>query len=334
MRAVGIRVDLRKISAIIDWKPPRNDVKFEWSKKCQQSFEQLKALLTGAPVLVYPESGKEFVVYNDASLNGLGCVLMQEGKVVAYTSRQLKSHKKNYSTHDLLLATIVFALKIWLHYLLGEKCHIYINHKSLKYLMTQKDLNLWLELLKYYELVIDYHPGKANVVANVLNRKSLFTLRALDTQLALSDDICEAQKFDNELQVKRTQCESTSDSEFQIWPDDCLMFRDRVCVPRNSELIRKLLNETHISCLSVHPGNKKMYNDLKQHYWWHDMKREISKFISKCLICQQVKAEHQVPSSLLQPILITEWKWDRVTMDSVSGLPLSPKKERCDLGCC
>ncbi|KAA3461731.1 reverse transcriptase [Gossypium australe] len=140
--------------------------------------------------------------------------------------------------------------------------------------MAQKDLNLrqrrWLELIKDYELVIDYHPGKAN--------------------------ICEAQKFDNELQAKRAQCESTSDSEFLIRTDDCLMFRDRIYVPRNSELIRKILNKAYSSCLSVHPGSTKMYNDLKQLYLWHGMKRDISKF--------QVKAKHQVPSCLLQPIMI------------------------------
>ena len=143
----GIRVDPSKISAIVDWKPPKNvtkvrsflglagyyrrfvngfsiiaapmtrllrkDVKFEWTEECQQSFEELKKLLTEAPVLVQPELGKEFVVYSDASLNGLGCVLMQEGKVVAYASRQLKPHERNYPTHDLELAAVVFALKIW-----------------------------------------------------------------------------------------------------------------------------------------------------------------------------------------------------------------------------
>ncbi|KAA3480517.1 DNA/RNA polymerases superfamily protein [Gossypium australe] len=110
-------------------------ITFEWSEKCQQSFKQLKALLTEALVLVQPESGKEFVVFNDALLNGLGYVLMQEGKVIAYASRQLKAHEKNYPTHDLELVVIMFTLKIWRHYLFGEKCHIYSDHKSLKYLM-------------------------------------------------------------------------------------------------------------------------------------------------------------------------------------------------------
>ncbi|KAG8499137.1 hypothetical protein CXB51_005567 [Gossypium anomalum] len=343
----GIKVDPSKISAIVDWKPPKNvsevrsflglagyyrrfvegfsmiatpltrllrkDVKFEWTEKCQQSFDKLKTLLTEAPVLVQPEPSKEFVIYSDVSLNGLGCVLMQEGKVITYASRQLKPHEKNYPTHDLKLAAIVFALKIWRHHLYGEKCRIFTDHKSLKYLTTQKYLNLrqrrWLELIKDYELVIDYHPGKANVVADALSRKSLFVLRALNTSLALSDDgfilaelrakpmfleeICEAQKNDNELLAKRAQCGSNIVSDFQINSNGCLMFRDRVCVLKNDELIRKILQEAHSSSLSIHPGSTKLYNDLKKMYWWTGMKRDISEFVSRCLIYQQLKAEHQ-----------------------------------------
>ncbi|KAG8474771.1 hypothetical protein CXB51_031471 [Gossypium anomalum] len=291
----------------------QKDVKFEWSDKCQKSFDQLNIPLTEALVLVQLESGREFVLYNDVSLNGLGCVLMQEGKVITYASRQLKPHERNYPTHDLELAVIVFALKIWCHYLFSEKCHVYSDHKSLKYLMTQKDLNLrqqrWLELLKDYELMSDYHPGKAIVVADALSQKSLFSLC-----------IYEAQKTDNEMLAKRAQCDSNPDSEFQVNFDDCLRFSGRICVPKNSELIRMILNEAHSSCLSVHPRSMKMYNGLKQLYWWHGMKRDTSKFVWKSLICQQVKAKHQ-------PIMIPEWKWDRVTMDFVSGLPLSPSKK-------
>ena len=164
----GIRVDPKKIEVVVEWKPPRNvtevrsflglagyyrrfvkgfsmtaapmtrllqkNVKYEWSEKCQRSFDKLKAFLTEAPVLTQPTCGREYVIFSDASLNGLGCVLMQEGKVVAYASRQLKPHEKNYPTHDLELAAIVFVLKIWRHYLYGEKCFIYTDHKSLKYL--------------------------------------------------------------------------------------------------------------------------------------------------------------------------------------------------------
>ena len=167
-------------------------MKFEWSGKCQASFEKLKAFLIEASILTQPTYGKEYVIFSDASLNGVKCVLMQEGKVVAYASRQLKSHEKNYPTHDLELAVIVFALKIWRHYLYREKGFIYTDHKSLKYLPSQRELYLrqcrWMELIKDYDCVINYHPRKANVVADALSRKSVQTLRALNAQLSLSDD--------------------------------------------------------------------------------------------------------------------------------------------------
>ncbi|KAA3484683.1 Retrovirus-related Pol polyprotein from transposon 17.6 [Gossypium australe] len=230
-----------------------------FSKKCQQSFDQLKTLLTEAQVLVQPESGKEFMIYSDASLNGLGCALMQEGKVIAYASRQLKSHEKNYPTHDLELAAI----------------------------------------------------GKANVVANALSRKSLFVFPVMNSQLNLSDDglilaelkakliflqqICEARVTTN---CKKKGC--------NIGSNDYLMFRDRIYIPMNSELIQKNFHEAHSGCLSVHPWSTKMYNDLKQLYLWSGMKRDILEFVSRCLVCQQVKDEHQVPSVLLQSMMIPE----------------------------
>ena len=130
----------------------------------EESFQLLKDKLCSAPVICVPTSNEKFVVYCDASKKGLGCVLMQQGKVVAYASRQLKSHEQNYPTHDLELAAVVFALKVWRHYLYGEKCEIYTDHKSLKYFFTQKDLNMrqrrWLELVKDYDCDILYHSGK------------------------------------------------------------------------------------------------------------------------------------------------------------------------------
>ena len=174
--AEGIRVDPVKIEAIMNWKPPRNvtevrsflglvgyyrrfvqgfsvitssltrllrkGVKFEWYDKCQSSFKRLKEILVEAPVLTQPTSGRDYTMYNDALRIGLGCVLMQEGKLVAYASRQLKSYEQNYPTHDLELVVVMFALKIWRHYLYEKKCRIFTDHKSLKYLLIQKNLNL------------------------------------------------------------------------------------------------------------------------------------------------------------------------------------------------
>jgi hypothetical protein len=127
-------------------------------------------------MLALPDTSKEFVIYCDAPLQGLGCVLMQDGHVVAYASRQLKLHEHNYPTHDLELAAVVHALKQWWHYLLGNRCELYSNHQSLKYLFTQPDLNLrqrrWLELIKDYDVGLNYQPSKANIMANALSQKS------------------------------------------------------------------------------------------------------------------------------------------------------------------
>jgi hypothetical protein len=148
---------------------------FEWIEECQISFEQLKKRLTLAPALVLLDLTKKFDIYCDASHQGLRCVLMQEGQVVCYAFRPQRKHEEDYPTHDLELAAVVHALKIWRQYLLGHRCEIYSDHKSLKYIFTQDGFNLRqrrsLELIKDYDVGINYHPGKANVVADTLSRK-------------------------------------------------------------------------------------------------------------------------------------------------------------------
>ena len=155
----------------------RKNTKFVWNEECQDSFDELKACLTSSLVFTLPVMRLEYIMYSDASRNGLGYVLMQQGKVVAYASRQLRPHELNYPTHDLELAVVIFALKIWRHYLYSEKCQIFTDHKSLKYILSQKELNLrqrrWVELLKDYDCTIEYHPGKVNVVADALSYKTV-----------------------------------------------------------------------------------------------------------------------------------------------------------------
>ncbi|KAA3473672.1 DNA/RNA polymerases superfamily protein [Gossypium australe] len=280
----------------------------------QESFEKFKKVLTEAPMLIQPEPVKEFTVYSDAPHVGLGCVLMQEGKVVAYASRQLKTHEGNYPTHELELAAVVFALKIWRHYLYGEKCIIYTDHKNLKFLLTQKELNLWqrrwIELLKDYDCTIEYHPGKANVVADTLNHRVILDLKAMFARLSLYDDgsllaefqvkplwveqIKVKQSLDETLSSRFKNIENGETTDFGINGDGLLCFRGRICVPRDEELRKPILREAHSSSYAMHPG---------------------------------VKAEHQLPSGLLQPIKIPLWKWEWVTMDFVSGLPLIPAKK-------
>ena len=207
--AEGIRVDPAKVEAVQQWKSPstpneirsflglagyyrrfiegfskiarpmtqqlKKGVKVNWTPECEASFQLLKEKLTTAPVLAVPESGGNYVGYTAASKVGLGCVLMQNNKVIAYASRQLRPHELNYPTHDLELAAVVHALKIWRHHLYGVRCEIFTDHKSLKYFFEQRDLNMrqrrWLELVKDYDCGINYHPGKANVVADALSRR-------------------------------------------------------------------------------------------------------------------------------------------------------------------
>jgi hypothetical protein len=207
----GISVDPTKVQEFMDWKPPtlvhqirsflglagyyhrfipdfskiakpmtellKKDVKFHWDDKCEEAFHTLRKLLTTALVLAQPDNTKPFDVYCDASGTGLGCVLMQNNRVIAYVSRALQNHEQNYPTHDLELAAIIHALKIWRHHLMGTKCNIYTNHKSLKYIFTQTDLSMrqrrWLELIKDYNLEVYYDPGKANVVADALSRRHI-----------------------------------------------------------------------------------------------------------------------------------------------------------------
>jgi ribonuclease HI len=156
---------------------------FEWTLRREASFQELKKRLTTTPVLTMPDMEKLFSIYCDASGQGLGCVLRQDNHVVAYASRQLRKHEEKYLTHDMELAAVVHALKILRHYIIGKRCEVYSDHKSLKYIITQLDLNLrqrrWLELIKDYDVGINYHPGKANVVADALSRRTHLNMLAI-----------------------------------------------------------------------------------------------------------------------------------------------------------
>ncbi|GJR52516.1 putative reverse transcriptase domain-containing protein [Tanacetum coccineum] len=185
----GIHVDLAKIESIKDWASPKTSMEIhqflglagyyrmfiERFLKIAKSMTKLTQKGINAPILALPEGSEEFVVYCNASHKGLGAVLMQKEKVIAYASRQLKVRKKSYTTHDLELGSVIFALKIWRHYLYGTRCIVFTDHKSLQHILDQKELNMrqrrWLELLSDYDFNICYHPGKANVVADALSRK-------------------------------------------------------------------------------------------------------------------------------------------------------------------
>ncbi|KAL0541683.1 hypothetical protein IC582_021738 [Cucumis melo] len=309
----------------------RKGTPFVWSLVCESSFQELKQKLVTAPVLTVPDGSESFVIYSDASKKGLGCVMMQQGKVVAYASRQLKSHEQNYPTHDLELAAVVFALKIWRHYLYGEKIHIFTDHKSLKYFFTQKEPNMrqrrWLELVKDYDCEILYHPGKANVVADALSMKVAHSAALITKQAPLLRDFerVEIAVSVGEVTSQLAQLSTGQGEDFFISSDDGLTFEGRLCVPEDSAVKTELLAEAHSSPFTMHPGSTKMYQDLRSVYWWRNMKREVADFVSRCLVCQQVKAPRQRPAGLLQPLSVSGWKWESVSMDFITGLPWTLK---------
>ncbi|KAJ9562454.1 hypothetical protein OSB04_007614 [Centaurea solstitialis] len=322
----GVSVDPTKIEAVQNWEQPRNaseirsflglagyyrrfikdfskiyvpltsltrkDVKFVWTEAQEESFQTLKACLTNAPILALPEGNDDFVVYSDASKLGLGCVLMQRGKVIAYASRQLKEYEKNYPTHDLELASV---------------------------------------LIKDYDCEILYHPGKANVVADALSRKvyvtcMCYTITHTSIQSTLIEDLrrwqVEALKPEHVKSERIVGCiDSLSEDSRGL-----KMFRSRIWVPKLGGVREIVLAEAHKSRMSIHPGGTKMYHDLRTEFWWPGMKVDIGRYVERCVTCLQVKAKHQKPYGSLQPLEVPMWKWEELTMDLVTKLPKTQRQ--------
>jgi hypothetical protein len=222
--------------------------------------------------------------------------------------------------------------------------HIYNDHKSLKYIFTQLDLNMrqrrWLELIKNYDLEVHYHPGKANVIADTLSRKAHynylpvacltgeesstrvlpdFSLYNITLTPVLWGEIIDAQRNDEGMcHIKRRIQEG--DPKVSCFRDDAkevIWFKDRLVVSKNATLKKKILDEAHTLRYSIHPSSTKMYHDLRQQFWWIRIKCVTARYVSECDTCWKVKADYMKPEGLLQPLSILDWKWDNISMDFI-----------------
>nr|GEV02129.1 putative reverse transcriptase domain-containing protein [Tanacetum cinerariifolium] len=259
----------------------QKDKKFVWGEDQGMAFQILKQKRCEALILALPEGKNDFV--------------------------QLKPHEENYTTHDLELGAVVFALKIWRHYLYGTRCIVFTDHKSLQHVLNQKELNMrqrrWLELLADYDCEIRYHPGKANVVADTLSQKRIIKSQALKEENVQAKNLRGMEKA------------------FEIQTDGTRCIKNQSWLPLFGNLRNLIMYESHKSKYSIHSGSDKMYQDLKKLHWWPNMKVVIAKYVGKCLTCSRVKIECQKPSGLLIQPKIPIWKWERITIDFVTKLP-------------
>nr|GEY22115.1 putative reverse transcriptase domain-containing protein [Tanacetum cinerariifolium] len=351
----GIYVDPAKIETIKDWVSPKSPteirqflgligyylrfiegfskiakpmtkltqkkIKFECGDKQEAVFQLSKQKLCSALILALLEGSEDFVAYCDASIKGLGAMLMQRDKVIYYASRQLKIYEKNYTTHDLELGAVVFALKIWRHYMYETKCTVFSDHKSLQHILNQKDLNIrqhrWLELLSDYDfMTIGLDLPKQILNAQTEARK-LENIKKED----VGDMLVENAK--NPDGIREQKLEPRMDGT------QCL--NGRSWIPCYGDLRTVIVHESHKLKYSIHPGSDKMYQDMKKLYWWPNMKADIATYVHKCLTYAKVQAEHQRPSRLLVQPEIPVWKWDNITMDFVIKLPKSPQEKLAKL---
>nr|GEW00219.1 putative reverse transcriptase domain-containing protein [Tanacetum cinerariifolium] len=345
---LGIHVDPAKIESIKDWASPKTPteirqflglpgyyrrfidgflkiaksmtkltqkgIKFDWVKRrCCIDAEREEAQIEALKPKNHENEDVGGMIRKDIPKEKLepradGVVLMQKEKVIAYASRQLKIHEKNYTTHDLELGVVVFTLKMWRHYLYDTKCVVFTDHKSLQHILDQKELNMRqrrsLELLSDYDCELRYHPRKANVVANALSQKSRhkpLRVQALIMTIGLNLPV---QILNAQFKARKEENYGTEDlcgmiKNLEPLTNKTLCLKNRSCIPCFGDLRALIMHESHKSKYSIYPGLDKMYQDLKKLYWWPNMKAEIAMYVGKCMTYAKVKAEYQKPSGLL-----------------------------------
>ncbi|GKD89346.1 putative reverse transcriptase domain-containing protein [Tanacetum coccineum] len=288
----GIHVDPAKIESIKDWASPKTPIEIHqflglagYYRRFIKGFSNI-----ARPTTKLTQKSVKFD-WGEKAEAAVGRGFDAKGESHSLKSRQLKVHEKNYTTHDLELGAVVFALKMWRHYMYGTKYVVFTDHKSLQHILDQKELNMrqrrWLELLSDYDCEIQYHSGKANVVADALSRKErIKPLRVWTLVMTIGLNLLK--------HILSAQSEARKEENFITEPhaDGTLCLNNRSWIPCFGDLRALIMHESYKSKYSIHPGSDKMYQDLKKLYWWPNMKVEIATYVSKCLTCAKVKEEY------------------------------------------
>jgi hypothetical protein len=364
----GVKVDPNKIKAMMDWSIPktlknlrgflgltgyyRKFVRnygriaapltaltkkdaFSWTPEATKAFEQLKEAMCTAPVLTTPDFTKTFIVECDASGNGIGAVLMQEGRPLAFESRPLKGRDLHKPIYEKEMMAILHALKKWCPYLIGRHFKVKTDHDSLNYFLEQRlsseEQQKWVTKILGYDFEIVYKKGKQNVVADALSRKDEDVEAFLCAISIIQPDwIIQARdEWKNDEKVwtliERLQQDSSALDTF-TWKNDSLWYKDRLYLCKNSQLKQKVLLELHTSPVGGHSGFLKTYHRVKKDFFWDGLKTDVQRFVAECLVCQQNKVETIKTPGLLQPLSIPSQRWEEASMDFITGLPKSEGK--------
>ena len=352
----GVEVDSSKIEAIQNWPTPMNvsqvrsfhglagfyrrfvkdfstiaapmneltkkGVPFVWGAAQDHAFDELKRLLTSAPLLALPDFSKQFEVECDASGIGIGGVLMQEGRPVAYFSEKLSGARLNYPVYDKELYALVRVLEVWQHYLWPKEFIIHSDHEALKYLKVQSNLHRrlakWVEFIESFPYIIMHKRGKENIVADALSRKNML-LTTLDVKLPGLESLCDLYATDHDFVEPYRLCLlRTAWDKFHI--HDRYLFRaNKLCVPESSVRLL-LLQESHAGGLMGHFGCEKTLLMLADHFYWPKMRRDVDRFVRRCITCNKSKSKLK-PHGLYTPLPAPTTPWEDISMDFVLGLP-------------
>jgi hypothetical protein len=339
----GVAVDPDKIRSIMEWPTPKDvsdirsfmglagyyrrfvkgfskigcpittlqkkGTKFTWTQKCEERFQTLKHLLTHTPILKIVDPEADFLMCTNAYKEGLEGVLMQGGSVFCYESRKLNEHEVNYVTHDLELAAIVHALKMWRHYLLGRKFLLMTDHYGLRYLFDQPKLNArqarWMALLSEFDFEIKHIKGKENKVVNALSRsmKTIHLAAVSTCETNVKERFRNAQEtytfFHTVTLYLEQEPIGIKYEDYQMIEGGLLTYRNRLYIPDRDDLKRFIMDELHKIPYIGHPGYQKMITTTRKQFYWPGLNKYIAKYLAKCIECQHVKAEHRHPAGLL-----------------------------------